>query len=544
MMDHIVNEIDAICIKDSDEGGVASMDVDGGNDTDALSDILSDDESDDDLFDVEDEKMEDTDDELEDMDEEVEKEIIDENPIHIRKKGYKPEDVEGQLSEDSKAILFWRDGEENFGDWKINVNVLSTKNNEDGEDNCEHIITTTTYHVSKIKIARGPNKSDYFAALLSSNNFSESVDNTSSVDLPGEVAAHFPDFLDYIYSMHTESASVICFKNWKSMRWLANYFQVSKLLRDVISFIEKDLYNLDHMEDYISELHNIAHSGQSNFYIEGSSLLAMAARICAEMLLSIEPGSSLANSIPPRMFLKIISYLTESSYNCSYDVNHHINCLILEYLEHNVEEERYFHTLSNIVGLRFFDSDIEFAGQEALDWFRLMGKKGWKDYWFNSICAAYLQRYLSSHEPSTELMERVVEEVPNDIVAHLYREALLTKKTGRKGKINGLKFQVTYITDVLTTLECPNFDIIGHVWELPPMESTYSVSFLKIKIAYILTIGRSIPSRSWEMILTRNGAIMDGGILASYDFHFSEDEAPILVSFMWVGYSGTIQVML
>ena len=125
-------------------------------------------------------------------------------------------------------------------------------------------------------------------------------------------------------------------------------------------------------------------------------------------------------------------------------------------------------------------------------------------------------------------MERVVEEAPNDVVAHLYREALLTKKTGRKRKIKDLKFKVTEMSENLMSLECPNFDIIGQVRQLPPMESTDSVSFLKITIAD--TLGRVIPSRSWEMKLTRNGTVMEGGLLASYDF--SEDEAPILVKFL------------
>ena len=66
------------------------------------------------------------------------------------------------------------------------------------------------------------------------------------------------------------------------------------------------------------------------------------------------------------------------------------------------------------------EDDYDMAGKVALNCFELMGRKGWKDDWFNFVCDTVLRRYLSSHEPFTELMEKVVKFVPNDIVARRY----------------------------------------------------------------------------------------------------------------------------
>ncbi len=315
-------------------------------------------------------------------------------------KGYKPNLSRDGLSEASKAILFWRDGENNYSDWRINV---VTKKEDSGED--ESI--STTYHVNKMKIARGPNKSDYFATLFDSDSFSENDDGTSTVNLAEEVATQFPVFLDYIYSLHTESESVINFQNWKSMISLANYFQVSKLQKDVWNFIEKDLYNVDHLGDYLSEFNDVDEDDQ-----QALRILSKTARVCAIMIRSIEPASPLVKSIPPRMFLSIIDILGQRCVHSGFD-RYHVNCLVLEYLhEHNIEDKSYFSALSDMMGVGFFphhdDFDFERAGELALSWFQLMGQKGWRDDWFEFICTTFLRRYLSSHEPPTELMERVV----------------------------------------------------------------------------------------------------------------------------------------
>lgn len=480
-----------------DEGEAAHMNIDG----DELLEML-DDEDDDDLFNIDNDEMEESDDELvydghDDLD--------NLRPYKVRRKGLVPVSTQGQLSERGKAILFWREGENNFSDWKINV--VATKN--DAGDGGES--TTTTYYVHKVKIARGPNRSEYFATLLDSDAFCENSDSTSTVMIPEEVAAYFPDFLDYIYASFEWTGKVLIkFQNWKSMKWLADYFQVQQLQKDVCDFIGSDMYNFHHMEDYLAEFKDADEHDKVAKYF-----LPKAVPACAIMIMSIEPTSSLLKSIPPRMFLTLIDTLGLRCIDSDEFISDHANRIILKYLEHNIEDSSYFSAVSDMMGLGFFnEGDVDVAGQVALDWFELMGRKGWKDDWFNFVCTTFLRRYLSSHEPSTELMERVVKVVPNDIVARLYREALLGKP-GRKKKIKGLEFRFTEVSHHTQLAHT----IVG-TGTLPPIDSTDSISMLKI---YIMrehgSASRSLLSRSWSMDLTYNGvALEDGKALSSYEF--------------------------
>lgn len=82
--------------------------------------------------------------------------------------------------------------------------------------------TVTIYNVHRLVLARGPKKCGYFEALLQSDCFSENSECMCTVNLPQEIAAHFPDFLDYLYAQPSDSKCAINFENWKSMRYLAN----------------------------------------------------------------------------------------------------------------------------------------------------------------------------------------------------------------------------------------------------------------------------------------------------------------------------------
>eukprot|EP00986_Skeletonema_menzelii_P020407 scaffold31110_cov148-Skeletonema_menzelii.AAC.3 len=485
-----------------DEGEATHMDING----DELLELL-DEEEDDDLFIIDDDEMEETDDEFLVYDDISRLDNL--RPLSLSVKNFVlvPNSEQGRLSEGSKALLFWREGENNFSDWKINV--VTNEEARNGGDSF-----TTTYHVNKVIIARGPNRSEYFATLFDSDAFFENNDGTSTVHLPEEIAAYFPDFLDYVYAL--EGKSIIKFQNWKSMMWLANYFQVQTLQKDVCDFIERDMYNFNHMEDYLTELKDADEDDKV-----ATRFLSRAAHACAVMILSIEPTSSLLKSIPPLMFLNVIDTLGQRCIDSEKFSSNHANLIILKYLEHNIEDQSYFSAVSDMMGQGLFNvDDVDVAGQMALDWFELMGRKGWKDDWFNFVCTTFLRRYLSSHEPSTELMERVVKVVPNDIVARLYRETLLGKP-GRKKKIKGLEFRFTEVshhTQLINT-------VLG-TWQLPPIDSTDSISLLKFYMAqeYCNRFGsgspsRSLLSRSWMMDLVYDGAdLEDGKTMSSYEF--------------------------
>jgi len=106
-----------------------------------------------------------------------------------------------QFSEDSKALLFWREegDEKSFTDWRIKVEV-------EIKDDCSEA-KVTIYNVHRLVLAGGPKQSGYFKALLQSDSFSENTDGMSTVKLPADIAQHFPDFLDYLYAQPVETSS-------------------------------------------------------------------------------------------------------------------------------------------------------------------------------------------------------------------------------------------------------------------------------------------------------------------------------------------------
>jgi hypothetical protein len=83
------------------------------------------------------------------------------------------------------------------------------------------------------------------------------------------------------------------------------------------------------------------------------------------------------------------------------------------------------------------DSVIELA----LTWFRLMKQKGWNDVSDNDRCdygcridfrnrefGDIISEYLRSKTPSLEMMERIVRDAPNDVVARCFRESVAEAK--------------------------------------------------------------------------------------------------------------------
>ena len=105
---------------------------------------------------------------------------------------------------------------------------------------------------------QGDISSGYFETLLQSDSFSENSEHMSTVKLPAEIAAHSPDFLDYLYALPSDSKFTINFENSKSMKSLANYFFIPRLIEDLAEFIEEDMKNylIEHMEEYICELNS------------------------------------------------------------------------------------------------------------------------------------------------------------------------------------------------------------------------------------------------------------------------------------------------
>ena len=284
-----------------------------------------------------------------------------------------------ELSEDSKALLFWRDEEngQRFSDWKIKVEA--EKSNRD--DCSEEAETVTTYNVHRLMLAMGPKKSGYFEALLQSDCYSESSDRVSTVKLPEKVAKHFPDFLDYLYAQPQESNFVINFENWESMKYLADYFLVPRLTEAVAEFIEEDMecFNADHMEKYISVFHRDVGDEMSR------RILPKAAHTCAKMFQSIDIDSPLLKSIPPAMFQSIIRRITfceQQSLESQQNTALHLCSVIASYFDHNVEDFEVFGFCCDAYPRWFYTNHVTDKSDDrimdlALAWFRLMARKGW-----------------------------------------------------------------------------------------------------------------------------------------------------------------------
>jgi hypothetical protein len=472
-------------VKDGDDEEV-EMDVDEDNSTDhplgQWERIVNDAEncSDEDLSFNIDEVDELSDEEL-DIDIESDEESDD---LEMKPDGYKPDITMGSLSEASKALLTWREGE--FSDWKIKV--VSTV------EDCE---TSVIYNVHRVILATGPKKSGYFEALFKSERFKENTESMSTVALPTHAAAQLPDFLDFMYCQPLESKFIVTSENWKSMKYLADYFIVPALTDDVVKVIENEMYNIDRLGGYLSEF-----SGKCDDF--SKRMIPIATRVCAEMIQSIKINSSLLTTISPAMFLHIISTLgcSECFERASNEERFHVSLLVLQYLE-EVEDKLYFATLSGAFGLVFFPDDTKLSGELALKWFTLMKRKDWYDEWISFVCTSSLQRYLADrvgHPEHLSLVGRVTEEVPAKISAALLYLALCSNGA-KKATIPELRFQV----------DCDIFDYREGV--LPSVSTNTTIPELKIKIARIL----GLLSSSWEMTLTHAGTEMKGTISSYKD---------------------------
>jgi hypothetical protein len=268
-----------------------------------------------------------------------------------------------------------------------------------------------------------------------------------TVKLPEEIAAHFPDFLDYLYAQPSDSKCAINFENWKSMRYLANYFLVPRLTEEVGDFIEKDMknYDLERIADYVSEFNRDISDDMSR------RILPEATVACAEMILSIKADSKLLTIIPPTMFLKIMRTALSSGEDCvSLEKRIHVMSLLVTYLDQSEEVDgsafvNYFCKPycggGPQLGLHYDKDEVNDTvlvarAEIALRWFSLIKRKGWEvgglyDRYADievsvNECEWILSELflLSETPPSLALMERIVKEAPGDVVARLFRDVL------------------------------------------------------------------------------------------------------------------------
>jgi hypothetical protein len=444
-----------------------------------------DEDDDDESFTMEEDEAEEnlTDDELE-VDDSYDEDLDDvdtDGDIQLKPRGYTPNPPrETTLGEDSKSLLIWREG--SWSDWTINVAV----EREDGSEE------TTCYNVHRSALATGPKKSIYFKALFQANDSSEVDGSMTKVSLPEKVAAQFPEFLDYLYSQPSESWTIVDFANWRSMKYLAEFFDVPRLVKDVRRFVESDMYNLDHMKDYLSGL---------DFYIRedlSNRLYLKTIRVCAEMILSIDAESSLLKSIPPPIFAEIISTLGQSNSFTSApeEDRKHVWGLLPAYREQILD--------SFIIDTRALKpivlDDVELAGQWAIALLGLMRRlkeeEGVPYDWLCIVCTATLRKYLLSKVPSFDLMEDIMQTVPERAAAALSRELFLRRAPLTNGDIL-LRCNVT-----LGLLYGDGEFGLGE--REVPVSSTDNCTKLKLKVTEALGFPLH-ESHHHELTITHNG---------------------------------------
>jgi len=307
----------------------------------------------------------------------------DEDSIHIQLEKTTIENSTGHLSDESKEHLSWRlDKDESFSDWTIEVSITNKRNRKNA------------YHVHKVALAIGPKKSGYFEALLKSGQFSESSNSTSVVELSDDIAKCFPDFLDYLYAPPHEFASLINRNNRRVLQYFAKYFLVPKLTEDIYAFIEKDMSNLVHMEEYLTGFESSVSEDDDSMRIR-----ALASKVCTENILHIEEDSTLLFGLPPVMFLHMVRTVRNSKavFTLSDDKKCHICRLVIGYLWHHLENLHVSYFV-DITDYLFFPDDVCKAGKIALALLEIIDHTGWEDDMDKDITillTAVLSRYLT-----------------------------------------------------------------------------------------------------------------------------------------------------
>ena len=366
--------------------------------------------------------------------------------------------------------MFWRPGEEeeNFNDWSIEV-TASTKSGD---------TKTTTYHVHRSMLAMGPNRSSYFETLFRSHHqFRESANNTSEVTLTEDQAAAFPDFLDYLYCPLSESKGLVKKENCHSLHYntyIANYFLVPHLIDDIDNFIREDITcnNLGHLEKYLADFCG----GEEE---PPQFLLAHATRACAEMILSIEVGSSLLAALSPAMFLQIMVMARGSNMESLPDSDqYHIGCLAVEYGRSHqaILDANYFSAL--MCYLRF-PVDVKLTGRLAIDLLEIMELAGWEaSHAFKDFCAAALSRYLSADDgPGMGEIHVIAKKIPQDVVITLLAESLNAR---RVSDVQDIVVSCTIVTGIFHRH-------VGNTHNIH-LKSNDSVNFIMYEVGHLLDV--------------------------------------------------------
>ena len=277
-----------------------------------------------------------------------------------------------ELSAEAKLDLTWRlDKDESYSDWTIEI--IASSDDEDADEGT----TSAFYHVHKTTLATGRRKSEYFDSIFSSEvgRFQESESSTSRISLAPDMAATFPEFLDYLYAPFSEASCVLNTDNALQLRSLASYFIVQSLTDATRDFIIDDMTNLDRMGKYL----------KAALERKEEELIGHAVQICASSIGGIETDSSLLLAMPPAFFLTVVvsinRAITRIPDGLSFpdDKRKHILRLSISYLQHVGElvDKQYFRTLEKYFSFPPKPPSLDHA-RIGLDFLKLIKKYGWE----------------------------------------------------------------------------------------------------------------------------------------------------------------------
>ena len=213
------------------------------------------------------------------------------------------QDFCGDLVDDnhSNEKLSWKmDPEKSYSDMSIRIDYLNHKGSE-------------IYHVHKQIVAVGPKRSNFLAQHLHSREVEAGEKVSIVIKLDYEGSSVVPQILDFMYLQDTK----LEFSNENSvaLHYVSRVFEISRLSREIVKFINHDL-SLSNIADYII----------NGVYYRDHLTIAMAGRLCAQEIMSIDVDSDLLTKLESDFFEKVVSCnIIEKS------ARPHVNVLITKY---------------------------------------------------------------------------------------------------------------------------------------------------------------------------------------------------------------------
>ena len=205
-----------------------------------------------------------------------------------------------ESDEEIDQQLSWRlDPEVSLSDWTL---IIESEDLSESRD----------YYVHKNILAVGPCKSEYFASVFRTRML-ESETSTSRITMENDAAKAIPYMLDFMY---TQELQEITSELAVALRYLAQYFGIKLLHRNVVSFVKEDMS--------IANVHRYIESAKK---FHDDKMLTLTMNICVDNIEHLNTSSDLLATVDPNFFYGIIS--SPDVDTCS--VSCHISKLVASY---------------------------------------------------------------------------------------------------------------------------------------------------------------------------------------------------------------------